>query len=443
MRLTPARDATPWSILAANAMLLAGVFVFGWSVELVLVLYWFESGVVLCRNAVEALFAQRLPSEWTRQNLPLERLVNVRGSVEPVSWLPPLYPRNVPFVGRGLFIFALFWPIAGVVTLGLYGLSDPATGSHALLALPVVVGRHVVELVQYVRTGRYEDESAQSAFSGLQALLLLVLSVVALFLAAIGGTAHRGSMLTFGLVFCCKFGYDLVDANVLGLGDFADRHTDDGVTDPDPISLPERAPYVRVSTTTRSVALEAGLLGALETVAGVTPLLLCVAGFVGLFAGGLVGAAIGVLAVGVARTTIELVVAWLTVGTIEYRVYPESVVGYNTLFDEPQWRVAYDDLEEVVTRHEDTKRYVPEGFGRIRLKEPDRKHTILDHLPDAEELAAYIEWARDYEPWEPKDDVTIGAWSTDDASHDDEPTDRPSHDDEPTDHTSATDTTST
>lgn len=49
------------AVLALNAVPVLGVFVLGWSLSTLVLLYWFEIGVTLCFAAIRAVFAQRPP----------------------------------------------------------------------------------------------------------------------------------------------------------------------------------------------------------------------------------------------------------------------------------------------------------------------------------------------------------------------------------------------
>ncbi|TKX54247.1 multidrug ABC transporter ATPase, partial [Halorubrum sp. SS7] len=105
------------------AVLVAGVLRFEWDPQLLLFVYWVEAGIAAGRGVLQSLFAELPPSEayrpcGTRMPFPLAALADVRGGVRLASWLPPVYPRNVPYVVLAVIPIAAFWPLAGLLLTG-------------------------------------------------------------------------------------------------------------------------------------------------------------------------------------------------------------------------------------------------------------------------------------------------------------------------------------
>ncbi|WP_279387017.1 DUF6498-containing protein [Natrarchaeobius halalkaliphilus] len=99
-------------ILFANLVPLVGVLAYGWEPSTLVVIYALEVLLAFPLAATKALFAGRPPRvedlEKDSGNLGVlsvgnTDLVRKRGSITLVSWLPPVYPRNLPFVGAVIF----------------------------------------------------------------------------------------------------------------------------------------------------------------------------------------------------------------------------------------------------------------------------------------------------------------------------------------------------
>ncbi|WP_434522081.1 DUF6498-containing protein [Halorubrum sp. AS12] len=122
----PAGSRSALALVAATNLLpLVGVVAFGWRVGELLAVYWIEVVVLVLAHSVAALFAER-PIDLEDRSFYIvgysenTELDEERWGTEPdpihlVSWLPPIYRRNVGVVVRslGIFLFLAF-PLAWV-----------------------------------------------------------------------------------------------------------------------------------------------------------------------------------------------------------------------------------------------------------------------------------------------------------------------------------------
>lgn len=105
-------------ILLANLLPLVGVLRLGWRPETLVVIYALEVLFSFPFAGVKALFAQRPPRsdrDGTTVISVSDDLTEKRGRIQPVAWLPPIYPRNVPFALAVGGVAAWFGITLGIV----------------------------------------------------------------------------------------------------------------------------------------------------------------------------------------------------------------------------------------------------------------------------------------------------------------------------------------
>lgn len=325
----------PRAVLS-NLVPVVGVAVLDWSVTALLLVYWIESGVAIARGLFQGLFAQREPGDTVVPSLPGSSWSEKRGGVS-VGPLPPIYPRNVHVVFSGIVVLAFFWPLVGgvVAVAAEAGAGEVPAGSVGL-AVVGVLASNLVAAVDYVRNERYADCNVRAAIPQRY--------VFGVFLFGIGGLYALERAAAPPVVFAAAAaGKLLVDLFVIGfepsdgLGDWAD--------DPLERQTPDGEPVAVFRTDRRSLLARAPTLVPLYLIAPPYTVLPLAAGLVGLAFG--LGA--GVVAVGVAAAAVtvgRVVGADVEFGHLEYRVYRDRVVAYDTLLDAPQWelkRTAVDD----------------------------------------------------------------------------------------------------
>jgi hypothetical protein len=184
--LTESREFVSGLIL--NFALITGVIVFEWSLVEIVVIYIIEVAIISSLFLVVALFTPQPVDDrdgdvWNTEPTP----------VQPISLLPPIYRRNIKFIGdKAVFV--------GI----LIGILMRATvfNSQLISALPPSVGLAIAGIVlfQLRRVWRYfiADQSYQSkspmdaiqfAFAPVAELLLMILYVVVPVTFLVVGTA--------------------------------------------------------------------------------------------------------------------------------------------------------------------------------------------------------------------------------------------------------------
>ncbi|QCW03726.1 DUF6498-containing protein [Natrinema pallidum] len=353
-------------VLAIGATLspAVGIGWFGWDLLPLLVVYWLEAVVYVGRCSLESLFAVRpVDDDYYGLFLPLERLREKRGSVRVVEWLPPVFPRNVPFALNGGWLLFALGTLGALIMLFA---RPPGTLERGTLvgiggATALVVGRHAATLLESIRSDRYNAWTALSPFSRRRWLAVVI---VAFLVPIVGLGADRiglGLTATVALILATKLWYDFLDL----------RTPDDRPTDPQrdetAIDVPETAPLAVVHTDGRGIALDALVLGAMLA-------LLPPVGFVILFSSVAVGLWLGlpagvatVVLLVAARAVLELPIASLRDGAVEYRVYDAAVIAYDTTLDAPQWRLPRREITDVRTDTTFMSPLLSGAVGTVRI----------------------------------------------------------------------------
>jgi hypothetical protein len=338
------------AVVAVNVTPLVGVAFFEWSLAALVVIYWFELGVDLAFAAVRALFAQR-PPEHPSDLLVLGAFRHKRGSVSIPSTDLRVQIANVPVVVVLVPIFGIAWFLTGGIALNgvdraLAGdpFGEQAASTATLGLFGIVAGRGVETVVDYFLDGQYRTASVQRALqSAVWPILVVGLAMVAGGAAAISGAPPTAVLVA---LVATKSAFDLVDVYSDRLVAFDERSSlefgwasdpekrstvDTKLDDPVQVVRP-RWPAVLVDGVVRGTLTPATVFAALVAVA--TVFLAVLGGGIDLLAFGS-GFAIALAAVFVALGILDRAVRHLT---MEYRVSGD-VVGYDRLFDTPQWRV--------------------------------------------------------------------------------------------------------
>ncbi|WP_313690489.1 DUF6498-containing protein [Halobellus marinus] len=180
----------------ANLVPLVGVLALGWNVYSLLVLYWIEGLVTVLLAAAKALFAER-GSPGLPDIEPLHELREKRGGWRPLSRLPAVYPRNVPFAASILG----FWTVAVLPASVLYWLAATPVIRPSRSLLVGGVGLVITQLHEflsdYLAGQEYADVSAQEI---LREPLQLGLVTLTLGLLASAGDRSGGLVLLTGIV---------------------------------------------------------------------------------------------------------------------------------------------------------------------------------------------------------------------------------------------------
>jgi hypothetical protein len=157
------------AVIVANALPLVGVVAFGWELAALVLLYWFELGIISFWALVRALFAGR-PSEFDSDPLIGSALASKRTMI-PIPFTDlGIRLSTLPVLAVAVPILTLVWFFVGVTTVGVVG---PETFDSAALELIVLsaVGIFLSEgastLVKYFYRQEYREHSAQTAIRGI------------------------------------------------------------------------------------------------------------------------------------------------------------------------------------------------------------------------------------------------------------------------------------
>ncbi|SDQ20049.1 DUF6498-containing protein [Natronobacterium texcoconense] len=350
-------------ILLANLVPLVGVLAYGWEPSTLIVIYALEVILALPLAAVKALFAGQPPrieeletdedeSDSSVISVGNTDLARKRGSVELVSWLPPVYPRNLPFVGAVLF--ATVWVVLFVVgALAEIAVGEALTRPEVWLSVAgLMVGQGLETWHDYLRDGRYETASPYAVIET-PARQGFFLMAVLLFVAEAGGIAVLATFVAVKLLV----DWSAFRATHGGGGRFTGwlSGPENAGELPNPPQLPDGDPDARCRTHTRTVLLT-GLLSTLVKPAPFYTGMVLLAWFVTLAVLGSSGEYTIVLTAVVTLGALAALVAFLASKTaehvleyapLEYRRYDDRLVAYDTWVEEPQWSVPIHEIRDV------------------------------------------------------------------------------------------------
>jgi len=338
--------------VSVNAVPIAGVLWFDWSLAALLLVYWFELGIDLAFAAIRGLFAQR-PSEATNDPLVLGAVQHKRGGVDIPGTRLSVQVANVPVVLFALPAFGGVWVFLGVAAIGGAGqamsgtpLDEGAAMTFLLGICSVFVGRGYETLTEYFLDGAYEDASVQRALqSGIWPVVVVGTAM------AFGGAAAASGLppsVALATAVGGKSLFDVADVYRDRLVAFDERDRIDLGLASEPDEWPTvetdlQPPVDRVRPARIPLVIDGAARGLSVTavwfIAGLGVLLsgvfvvtsdsadagVLVAQIVLLFLAGAAG--LGVL---------DRALRYLT---MEYRV-GRDVVGYDRLFGAAQWRVS-------------------------------------------------------------------------------------------------------
>lgn len=395
-RFEGGNDTGLFGAVVVNMVPLVGVVAFDWTLAVVVVFYWIEAGVSLLADAAKGLFAAK-PIAGELYLLPFHELRSKRGGVRPVSWLPPIYPRNLPLVLVVLQGLAIVWPAAGV-GLSVLGAGAFVTADVTLSVLAgglVIVAVRAASLVEYLRADRYVRESAQSVIDPGRVVGLIAVVFLGMLLwnatGDLGGAALAGAL---AVLIGTKVAFELAaviadsaDGAASRLAPLWERLGTDSVGTETAIEVPDGEPIARFRPDGRAVRLRGIVRGIGKSVTPEIPVLLLA---LGLLVGWLLWGIPGAIIVGSAVVSLFVVatvfVEDLLHGHLEYRVYEDAVVAYDRLLDEPQWRVATDEITDSAPQSSVIERMTT-GTGTVRITRRDGYPERLVCLPDPDRAA--------------------------------------------------------
>lgn len=389
-------------VLLANLLPLIGVLQFGWDPRTLVVIYAIELFFTFPLAGVKALFAQ-YPSRTDHEKEGLvsvsNGLVEARGSVELVSWLPPIYLRNLPFA-TAIVTGIIWFLIAGAVVLSnIVSIGGVLTRPEVLLSgLALIVGQSVETWRDYFGGG-YETASAYSVIEtpARQAFFLTFV------LAVTPGIGIAGVEVVLGIIVLVKLlvEWSAYRATVDGTGRLTGwlSGPDPTNADNDTVAVPESDFDASISTDSRAVLYTA----VFDVGSRLAPFLFIPFVFVWFAVMSLLGdgaspVVANTITVAIATAFIgylaaHVVMKYLQYSSLEYRRYEDQLVAYDTLVAEPQWSSpvsVFRDVQVVPDRFADrllgTRTIVvTTGWGDAK------KRRYLGPIADAERLVELFE----------------------------------------------------
>ena len=372
----------------ANLVPLAGVLALGWDVYSLLVLYWIEGLVTVLLAAAKALFAKR-GSPGLPDIEPLHELREKRGGWCPVSWMPAVYPRNVPFAASILG----FWIVTVLPTSVLYWVTAAPVLSPSLSLLIGGVGLVVTQLHEflsdYLAGQGYVDVSAQEILREPLQLGLVILTVG---LLASAGDRSGGLVLLTGIVVVKTTSsvYRIVtDHTDLPVPSVLKGAFDGSHAEPRPdLDTPDGPVRGQVAVDAAPV-----LLGSLPMVAFGFAHRSTFAILIGLtfaaLTGGSVWLILGLMFVLVVASA-RIGSYYLRYGTIEYRRYEEQLVAYDTALGAAQWTAPVDSATFSI-RNAIPDRLLDTGTLEISGANPDDCDAQLGPVTDLDATIETLE----------------------------------------------------
>lgn len=348
----------------ANLLPLVGVFRFGWDPTTLVVVYALELFVSLPIAGVTALFAGRPPRAGYAETHDgsvisvSNGVAEKRGSVEVVPWLPPIYPRNLPFAAAVGGAAAWVAMVVGVVLADVVPTGDVLARPEVLLSVLALVVGGAAEAVRDHRDGGYRTASPYDVVETPARRAVFVVGVV---IVASGVVPAGVDVVLVGVVLAKLVvewsGYRAArgDGGRLSRWLSGPEPSDgDGSTPAEPPTVPDGAPDARVSTDARAV-LWTGVFDAVGrrapwywmTFALLWLVLLVVVG--GEDPSGAVAAGAGVAVVAAFLGALATAVGtfYVRYAPMEYRRYGDRLVAYDTLVAQPQWATSVDVLRDV------------------------------------------------------------------------------------------------
>jgi len=309
-----------------------------------------------------------------------DAVVDKRGHVQVPGSMPPVYPRNIPYVVESC---VLLYPLL-VVAFPVW-LFAPS-GTLSLLAIPGVAGiaaKHYALVQARESAGSYETASPRRIRRNRSLLFAALLSGSAV---AVLSTASDPATTTAAAIVVVA-PWLLFDCRQAGLGPWLSAIEGDAVDRP--LSIPDGRPHATFAHDNRNVcrhALGGGIVYALYT--GVSVMVPSVILAVSTRAYWLALAMVIVVPVLVVLPATALVL-WMGEGHVEYRLSEDGVVAYDTYLDAAQWVARVEDVRSVsVTDPTPLWRsslgVLPDKHPVVRIDRQTGETVVLQRLTDPE-----------------------------------------------------------
>lgn len=267
-------------------------------------------------------------------------VADTRGCVRSFAFLPPVYPRNVPYVVESCVVLYPLLPLAFPVWL--FPVPAGTLSPLAVPALALVAAKHVAVVRGRNAAGVYRDAAPRSVRRNRGFLALALLSGFAVAVLSVASPTPAAVIAGTATV---ALPWLLFDARQAGFGPWLPRTEGDAVDRP--LSVPEGRPRATFAHDSRAVvrnALGGGLVYALFVGLSVALPTLALAVPTGAYRLPLVMAVLLPAFVVAPATALVL---WTGEGRTEYRLHDNAVVAYDTYLGTAQWVVPARDIRSV------------------------------------------------------------------------------------------------
>ncbi len=344
----------------ANVVPLVGVIALGWDADTLTFVYAVELLVAILFAVPKSLFAQQPPAHddegdrdenrWSTttpapktEASALERRV---GSVDLVGWLPPVYPRSVPFVSTWVDAMVFLTLLLSGFLIATLDPLEVVRDRSVLVSVGSLVVSHGVTFVRgYLGRRRYETATPESV----AAVPLREASIVAA-VVVVGSRLETAELLAVVVLVKLVVEWEQFRRENGLFGWFAgsDEHET-----PPTVELPDADPSVEVRPDRRAV-IATGLLRAANRLL-VRIFLLALVWLVSVGAWELPWLAVTAVVFG--AVPLVLCVLWtaeytLAHGWLVYQRRGETVVAYDELVDAAQWTTPVGAFRDVTLRDE-------------------------------------------------------------------------------------------
>lgn len=400
------------SVLLANLVPAVGVVVLDWAFSMVLLVYWFEWGVVLLVMALQACRAELLSvfkassNSESRPGTRYKHLICLRRgtfSIGPLS----CYYRNIPDISKITFLGLGVWTVVGVGWLYLDWLTVPnrTVGTLSVaVAVVALAGTQTLTTAVYFIEQQYRDCGPTIVLSTSAAYTLGALAVAIPFLV---GTLSMEAVGKLGLLAFVggKTGAELL----VRRRKQATRHINADPFDYDPgrrellsgtrpvaslppVSAPDAAPITVLRPDRLTLFVHSPIRGVTDWVFGIH--LATLTAFFGVLAAASpvffelswpVAVGFFLLAVVlwvVLSTLVGLVHLFGRYGSIEYQFYDDQLVCYDRVLSTAQWSLSYDEIEDWTLNQRFTDRLL--STATIHIEAAGDETTRLVALPEPE-----------------------------------------------------------
>lgn len=343
--------------LLANLLPIVGVLMFGWDSETLIVLYVLELFFSIPLAASKALFAQRAPQTRDDTDNTLisisSNLEAKRGSTKILELLPPVYPRNIPFitavVGFGIQSSLAF----GLLLPKIVDITGVISEREVIGSLAVLIVARLIDMWRNYFRGEYKTVSPYSVVEApaREIAFIILMLFVSVFTSA-AGTEFAVVILIGGKIVVEWSGYQASTETGSRLTSWLSGPVSQD-TESTEVVLPKEQPDARVSTDSRGVLFT----GVLNVIVNLAPfvampfmiLWIVLLGFVGsdLSSVMAVGITLAVFGSYIGFLLAEVLIFYLRYGLLEYHRYGDRLIAYDRLVEEAQWETSTDVLRGV------------------------------------------------------------------------------------------------